>query len=187
MNDKFDEIEARLKEATIGEPALLNDKVALSPYDPDWARTYEQLARLVHSALGDVAMLLEHVGSTSIPGITAKPVIDMVLEVPDSRLEETYVPQLEAAGFIHRNREPDWYEHRLLRTEDPRSNLHVFSAGCEETKRMLRFRDWLREHRSDREYYQAKKLELANRVWKYMQFYASAKSEVIEEILNRAS
>jgi GrpB-like predicted nucleotidyltransferase (UPF0157 family) len=129
---------------------------------------------------------LEHVGSTSVPGLSAKPVVDMTLVVADSSDEDKYVPDLEAAGYVLRIREPDWYEHRILKGPDTNVNLHVFSDGCTEVERMVAFRDWLRTHDDDRELYESAKRDLAAREWKYVQNYADAKSEIVRQILARA-
>ena len=110
-----------------------------------------------------------------MPQLPAKPVIDIVLEVPDSAAEPAYAPDLEAAGYVARIREPDWFEHRLFRNLGGGVNLHVFSAGCPETERMIQFRDWFRRHRDDRELYARTKHELAARRWTYMQQYAMPK------------
>jgi hypothetical protein len=106
-----------------------------------WLALFIRLKEQVREALGDGMLLLEHVGSTSVPGLLAKPIIDMVLAVADSSDELSYVPLLEKKGYILRNREPDWYEHRLLKSPDVPGNLHVFSDGCEEIEQMLLFRD----------------------------------------------
>ena len=121
-----------------------------------------------------------------MPGLAAKPRIDVLLVVPDSANESTYVPALEAVGYVLRIREPDWYEHRVFKGPDTEVNLHVFTQGCIEIDRMLRFRDWLRSNDSDRELYERTKRELARRDWTYTQNYADAKSEVVEEIIGRA-
>ena len=131
-------------------------------------------------------MLLDHVGSTSVPGLSAKPIIDMVLAVADSADELSYIPPLEAEGFVLRIREPDWFQHRLLKAPEVDGNLHVFSGGCDEIDRMLRFRNWLRIHDEDRHLYEKIKRELAARTWNDVQNYADAKSAVIGEILMRA-
>jgi GrpB-like predicted nucleotidyltransferase (UPF0157 family) len=178
--------EDQLIAATVGERQPLNSTIYLAAYDPAWPSLFTRLAKQIHEALGDDLLLLEHVGSTSVPGLSAKPIIDMVLAVADSRDESSYVPPLEEKGYTLRIREPDWYEHRLLKAPDVRGNLHVFSDGCEEIERMLLFRDWLRTHADDRLLYEEKKRELAARKWKYTQNYADAKSEVVEEILARA-
>jgi len=157
--------------------------VELVDYDPAWPRVYERLAAQIRTALDPV--VLEHVGSTSVPGLAAKPRIDILLVVPDAADEAAYVPALEEAGFVLRIRELDWHEHRLLRRADLDVNLHVFSAGSTEIERMLRFRDRLREHDDERELYERTKRELAERPWRYVQEYADAKSEIVEGILDR--
>jgi GrpB-like predicted nucleotidyltransferase (UPF0157 family) len=96
------------------------------------------------------------------------------------------VPAVEAAGYVLRIREPDWFEHRMFRERETNVNLHVFSRGCEEVDKMLLFRDWLREHEADRELYERTKRELAERTWKFGQEYANAKTAVVEEIVARA-
>jgi GrpB-like predicted nucleotidyltransferase (UPF0157 family) len=172
--------------ATVGERQPLNSTIYLAPYDPAWPSLFTRLAKQIHEALGDAILLLEHVGSTSVPGLSAKPIIDMVLAVADSSDESSYVKPLEEKGYTLRIREPDWYEHRLLKPPEVEGNLHVFSAGCEEIERMLLFRDWLRIHADDRLLYEETKRELAARTWKYTQDYADAKAEVVQEILARA-
>ena len=121
-----------------------------------------------------------------MPGLAAKPRIDILLAVADSADEPAYLLTLEAAGYVLHIREPDWYEHRLLKGPDTDINLHVFSPGCPEIDRMLLFRDWLRSNTSDRRLYERAKRELARQDWKYTQNYADAKTEVVEDILARA-
>jgi GrpB-like predicted nucleotidyltransferase (UPF0157 family) len=170
----------------IGELPRVDGPISLSEYDPGWPALYEREAERIRSLLGDRARLLEHCGSTSVPGIAAKPIIDIVLAVPDSSDEGSYVPTLEAAGYVLRGREPDWYEHRLLKGPDTNVNLHVFSEGCEEIGRMLAFRDHLRVNEADRELYERTKRELAARDWEYVQDYADAKTDVVKQIVARA-
>ena len=158
----------------------------LVDYDDAWPVRFEREARRIRTALGTRALLLEHAGSTSVPGLVAKPIIDVVLAVPDSTDEDDYVPALETEVYTLRIREPDWYEHRMLRKVDPSVNLHVFSADCPEIDRMLAFRDHLRADAADRELYERTKRDLAAREWAYVQDYADAKTEVVEEIVARA-
>ena len=176
-----------LAEVTIGGPRLLLGAVEIHDYDPDWPRLYEREEERIRAALRDRVIRIEHVGSTSVSGLPAKPLIDIALEVPDSADEAAYVPGLEATGYSLRIREPDWFEHRVLKGPDTDVNVHVFSAGCEEVDRMLLFRDWLRGNAADRELYAVKKRELAGREWKYMQQYADAKTSVVHEIMARAT
>lgn len=178
--------EEQILAVTIGERKPLNSTIYLAPYDPAWPSLFTQMETQIRQALGDDVLLLEHVGSTSVPGLPAKPIVDMVLAVADSSVEPSYVPRLEETGYTLRIREPDWYEHRLLKAPVIQGNLHVFSHGCEEIEQMMIFRDWLRQHDDDRLRYEEAKRELAARTWKYTQNYADAKSEVIQEILARA-
>jgi GrpB-like predicted nucleotidyltransferase (UPF0157 family) len=179
--------EIRMRAATIGEPVRLDGAVELKPYDPQWPVQYAIEADRVRAALGSRALRVEHVGSTSVPGLMAKPIIDMLLVVADSSAESDYVPPMEDAGYTLRIREPGWYEHRLFKGPLANINLHVFSAGCPEIPRMIDFRDHLRADGDDRELYQRTKQELAARHWHYVQEYADAKTEVIEAIVARAS
>jgi len=176
-----------LAQVTIGGPRPLAGPVEIHDYDPDWPRLYEREEGRIRAALGDRVIRIEHVGSTSVPGLPAKPLIDVALEVPDSADEAAYVPALEAAGYRLRIREPEWFEHRLLKGPDTDVNVHVFTAECNEVGRMLLFREWLRGNAADRELYAVKKRELAGREWKYMQQYADAKTAVVDEIMARAS
>ncbi|MGD8633596.1 MAG: GrpB family protein [Anaerolineales bacterium] len=178
--------EEYIQEVTIGEHQPRNGPIHLTPYDPDWPSQFSSLEALVRQALGDKVLMLEHVGSTSVEGLSAKPIIDMVLVVSDSADEPSYIPQLEGKGFALHIREPDWHEHRLLKASGVKANLHVFSKGCDEVGRMLSFRDWLRSHPADKDLYEKTKRNLAARTWKYTQHYADAKTEVVEEILTRA-
>ena len=171
----------------IAPPAPFSGRIALVEYDPVWPRQYELVAERIRAAIGDAAIILEHAGSTAVPGLAAKPIIDIVLGVPDSTDEAAYVLALEAAGFQFAIREPEWYEHRLFRGRDPRVNLHTFSADCEEIPRMLTFRDWLRTHPADRERYELEKRRLAGQTWGTVQDYADAKTDVVREIVARAS
>jgi GrpB-like predicted nucleotidyltransferase (UPF0157 family) len=178
--------EEQLRAVHVGEPTRLSGPVELVDYDPAWPRLFAREAERVRAALGEGVLVLEHVGSTSVPGLAAKPRIDMLLVVADSANEAAYVPVLEAAGYELHIREPDWYEHRMFKGPDTAVNLHVFSPGCPEVERMLLFRDWLRGNEADRHLYERTKRELARRSWTYAQHYADSKAPVVEEIIARA-
>lgn len=164
-----------------------NAPITIAEYDPAWPVLYSREASRIRAALGRSAVLIEHAGSTSVPGLAAKPIIDIVLAVPDSADEAAFVPAMEAAGYVLRSREPDWFEHRMFKGPDTDINLHVFTAGAAEIDRMLLFRDWLRVNDADRAAYLKVKRELAKRTWRHVQHYADAKSAIIEEILARAA
>lgn len=161
-------------------------RILIVDYDPQWPALFEREAARLRGVLGGGALRIEHAGSTSVPGLAAKPVIDIVLEVADSSDEDAYAPALESAGYPLRIREPQWYEHRMFSGPDMDVNLHVFSAGCPEIDRMLLFRDWLCTNADDRELYARAKLALAQQEWEKVQDYADAKTAIVEEILSRA-
>jgi GrpB-like predicted nucleotidyltransferase (UPF0157 family) len=171
---------------TIGGPQPLGGPVVIADYDPEWPDRYAAEEEWIRTVLGKRVLQIAHVGSTSVPDLPAKPLIDIVLEVKDSAAEEAYAPDLVAARYVLRVREPEWFEHRLFKAADPDVNLHVFSAGCPEVGRMLLFRDRLRANAAEREFYAEAKRELAARPWRYMQQYADAKTAVVREIMTRA-
>jgi GrpB-like predicted nucleotidyltransferase (UPF0157 family) len=178
--------EAELRAAWVREPPKLTGKVRLVDYEPDWPRLYRREAERIRSLLGERVVRVEHIGSTSVPGLAAKPIVDVLLVVPDSADEAAYVPELEAAGYVLVIREPGWFQHRCFKGPDTDVNLHVFSPGAQEIERYLLFRDRLRASPEDRARYQRVKRELAERDWTYVAQYADAKSEVVEEIIARA-
>jgi GrpB-like predicted nucleotidyltransferase (UPF0157 family) len=183
MTDSRDDY---MSAVTVGPRRRVDGPITLADYDPAWPALYEREAARVRELLGDRVRLLEHVGSTSVPGLPAKPIIDMLLAVPDSADEPAYVPPMEAGGYVVRIREPDWHEHRVFKGPDTDVNLHTFSDGSSEIARMLAFRDRLRTHEDERERYLQTKRELAARHWVYIQDYADAKGEVVEGIIERA-
>jgi GrpB-like predicted nucleotidyltransferase (UPF0157 family) len=171
---------------TVGARRRVDGPIVLADYTSDWPLLYEREATRVREILGDRVLLLEHVGSTSVPGLPAKPIVDMLLAVADSAEEPAYVASMEAGGYVVRIREPDWHEHRVFKGPDADINLHTFSDGSPEIARMLAFRDRLRTHNDERERYLQTKRELAARHWVYIQDYADAKGEVVEAIIERA-
>ncbi len=164
----------------------MSARVVVVPYNPEWPETYAALAAELSERLGNTAREVLHVGSTAVPGLAAKPVIDIVLVVDDSADETAYRSVLERDHYRLVVSEPEWFEHRMFKRGDPAVNLHVFSVGCEEVGRVVRFRDWLREHEDDRDLYAATKKRLAHRTWSSVQEYADAKGDVVAEILARA-
>ncbi|MDJ0923075.1 MAG: GrpB family protein [Acidimicrobiia bacterium] len=177
----------QLAAITVGELERIDGPIHLADPDPSWPMLFDREAERIRGLLRERVLLLEHVGSTAVPGLPAKPRIDLVMAVSDSADEAAYVAPLEAAGYLLRIREPDWLEHRVLKGPDSDINLHVFSEGEEEIDRMIVFRDHLRRNDADRQLYAATKRDLAARTWVYVQNYADAKSEVIAEIMQRAT
>jgi len=173
-----------LAELTVGELRPHDGPVTLVDYDPAWPAWFAREAGRIRGAHGAAAIAIEHVGSTSVPGLTAKAIVDIVLAVADSADEAAYGPALEGAGYVLVIREPDWHEHRMF--EDTAAHVHVFTAGDAEIARVVAFRDRLRDDDDDRERYAAAKRRLAARRWRHVQHYADAKSDVVEQILARA-
>jgi GrpB-like predicted nucleotidyltransferase (UPF0157 family) len=161
-------------------------EIKIVDYDPAWRVKYGGHRDVIAQALSDAALRIEHVGSTSVPGLVAKAIIDILVVVRNSADEATYRPQLEDAGYVLRVREPDWNEHRMLRTPEEDVHVHVFSANCPEIERLLTFRDRLRGNARDRLRYAELKLALAKQEWPDMNAYANAKTKVIEEIIAAA-
>ena len=172
--------------ATLGSDPDRARKVEVVPYDAAWPRLFAAEEAKIRGALGAAALLIEHVGSTAVPGLAAKPVIDVQLAVRDSTDEAAYRSALERAGYRLIIREPEWFEHRLFKGAAPETNLHVFSAGCPELDRCRLFRDWLRITPQDVALYARTKQELATQTWAHVQDYANAKQGVIAEIMARA-
>ena len=157
--------------------------------DPGWPARYEELAGQIRAALGWRVLGLEHVGSTSVPGLAAKPVIDIDLTVADPGCEQAYVPALEATGFTLVIREPWWYGHRVLTTDVPRCNLHVFGFDSPEPLRHRIFRDWLRGNPAERDRYAIAKRQAAaaaNAAAEHVMQYNARKQQVIRDIYHRA-
>lgn len=176
-----------LQKFIVGELKPHNAQITLVEYDLHWPEAFTQEADRIRSILGDKIIRLEHVGSTSVPGLCAKPIIDMLLVVKKSADEPSYVPDLEEAGYVLRIREPDWFEHRMFKGPDMDINLHVFSERASEVDRMLLFRNWLRSNEDDRDKYAQAKRSLARDKWRHVQHYADAKTSVVQEIMKRAN
>ena len=156
--------------------------VTLAGYDPAWAHRFEARAAALCGALGDRVRRVEHIGSTSVPGLAAKPIIDIALAVDDPDDESAYLPEILALGYDLRVREP---AHRCLRTGEPgdQVNLHCYPPGSVRMRRTVAFRDRLRADDADRDLYATTKRELARREWADINYYAEAKWPVIREIL----
>jgi GrpB-like predicted nucleotidyltransferase (UPF0157 family) len=158
-------------------------QVIMVDYDPKWPERFEQEKSRISSALGRTARRIEHIGSTAVPGLAAKPIVDIVLVIDDVEDEASYYPPLEQAGYVLRVREPG---HRMFRTPELDVQVHVWPVGSEEIERHLLFRDWLRTDQGDRLAYESVKRHLANQDWEDMNHYADAKGEVIADIMTRA-
>ena len=118
--------------------------IVVVPYRQEWPATFARHRERIAAALGAAALGIDHIGSTAVPGLAAKPIVDMLVVVPDSADEDAYLPAMERAGYALRVREPGFEEHRMFRTPERDVHVHVLSAGSREIERYLRFRDALR-------------------------------------------
>ncbi|REJ05469.1 GrpB family protein [Microbacterium bovistercoris] len=163
--------------------------IAVVPYDDAWPDRFAQIAAGIRDVLGPRALRVEHIGSTSVPGLAAKPIIDIDLTVADPADEAGYVPALVSSGWVHTVREPWWHEHRMLKLTEPSVNLHVFGPDSPEPWRHTVLRDHLRADAADRERYAAVKVEsalAANVAHETVDEYNARKQRVLREIIGRA-
>lgn len=158
-------------------------EITIADPDPRWRERYAVLESSIRAALGATALAVHHIGSTAVPGLAAKPIVDVLLLVRDLEDEAAYVPALEAAGLVLRVREPG---HRLLRPPDRTAHVHVSEPGAPAVADWLDLRDWLRNDAGDRAHYEQVKRRLAERPWADMNHYAEAKTEVVQQVLGRA-
>jgi len=157
--------------------------VEIHEYDERWPRMFEQHARKIREALGDVALRIEHIGSTSVPGLAAKPIIDILVVVANPEDEAGYLRSLQEAGYELRVREPEFDKHRMVRTPKRDVHAHIFPPQSKEIGRYIAFRNQLRSDPEDRSAYEQAKRTLAKREWGDMNDYADAKTEVVEAII----
>jgi GrpB-like predicted nucleotidyltransferase (UPF0157 family) len=161
-------------------------EIVLVDYNPLWPEKFQKHAAILSQALGARALSIEHVGSTSVPGLAAKPIIDIIVQVENSGDELAYLPALLAAGYVLRVCEPGWHQHRMVRTPELDVHIHIFSIGCIEVTRQLAFRDHLRNNADARLLYESTKRKLSKEDWPDMEAYARAKTAVVEQITAKA-
>ncbi|AHH94657.1 hypothetical protein GCM10010174_53950 [Kutzneria viridogrisea] len=178
---------AREKLRALTGPVLIGGAehrtIHIAEPDPDWPARFQAERARIAAALGETARRIDHIGSTSVPGLGAKPIVDIDVSVPNVDDEDAYLPQLEAVGYVLRVREP---EHRMLRTPELDVHVHLCTLGGWWEYRHLLFRDWLCREARDRAAYERLKRELATREWPRLNEYAEAKGELIAEITARA-
>ena len=161
-------------------------EIRIVDYDHDWPAQYETHAKIITDGLGNSLLRIEHIGSTSVVELAAKPIIDILAVMADSADEASYLPELQAAGSKLRVREPNFHEHRMLRTPARHMHVHVYSQRAPEILRILIFRDRLRSNAEDRKRYEGVKRRLATQSWSDMNAYADAKTDIIESIMKTA-
>ncbi|MEV4642205.1 GrpB family protein [Actinoplanes sp. NPDC049548] len=169
----------------VGAPPARWQSVVIEDYDPRWAGRFAATRELISTALGALVVGIEHVGSTSVPGLAAKPIVDIDLLLEDTADESVYLPALHRVGYRLVLREPWWYGHRMLVDAAEGVHLHVWPRDAPEPVRHRLFRDWLRSHPEDRELYASTKRNLALDTADRPGDYSLAKNDVIDRIFAR--
>ena len=183
----------RHEDADPSDVEWVSDRPPITPIavvepDPSWPGQFAALAARIRRSLGDRVLALDHIGSTSVPDLPAKPIIDVDLTVADASDETAYVPALQQEGFVLQAREPSWHGHRLLLAASPPANLHVWNPDAPEAIRHRMFRDWLRDHPDDRRRYAAAKraaADVTSAAGDDVMAYNLRKQPVVREILDR--
>jgi len=177
---QFRDPQFRLSGSSRGDP------VEVVPYDPAWAEVFARWRQRLSVALGPVAVRIEHMGSTAVPGLAAKPVVDIMVCVPDVEDEAAFLSAIEGLGVPLRSRET---AHRYFRPAPPHPRevqIHVWEAGSAEERVNLLFRDYLRADPVARDAYSATKTEAARRYRDDRSAYNEAKSGHILDALAAA-
>ncbi|CAO2658003.1 Nn.00g072630.m01.CDS01 [Neocucurbitaria sp. VM-36] len=173
---------------------ISRQKLAIIEPNPAWPQRFLETKARIEAVLGSTAVAILHAGSTSVPGLPAKDIIDVDLVVKDIKDEDSYVQALECLGFLFLFREPDWHQHRYFVDEGDRPgayaiHLHVFGQDCPEVERHRIFRAWLSKSPKDLRLYATVKRECAaasEAAGESMQEYTLRKDKIVQEILNRA-
>jgi GrpB-like predicted nucleotidyltransferase (UPF0157 family) len=185
ITERFHATPEQLGAGLVGAAPTRWETIVVEDYDPAWPERYDAIREVLVEVLGDLIVDVLHVGSTAVPGLPAKPIIDVDLTVEDSGDEESYVPALGRAGYRLVLREPWWHGHRMLVSAEDDVHLHVWPVGVPEPVRHRLFRDWLRTHPEDRELYAGTKRRLARDTVDRPGDYSLAKNDVIDAIFAR--
>ena len=185
ITQRFHGTPEQMAAALVGQPPAKWESIVIEDYDPAWADRFAAARSLLSEALSGQIIAIEHVGSTSVPGLPAKPIIDIDLLIEDTADESRYLPALAEVGYRLVLREPWWYGHRMLVSPAEDVHLHMWPAGAPEPVRHRLFRDWLRTHPADRGLYAATKRRLARDTVHSPGDYSLAKNDVIDDIYER--
>ncbi len=185
ITQRFHGTPEQMAAALVGEPPAKWQSIVIEDYDPAWVRQFAAASARLSQALGDQVISIEHVGSTSVPGLAAKPIIDIDLSIEDTAAESRYLPALERLGYRLVLREPWWHGHRMLVSAAEDVHLHVWPRDAPEPIRHRLFRDWLCLHPEDLELYATTKRRLARDTAQQPGDYSLAKNEVIDAIYAR--
>jgi GrpB-like predicted nucleotidyltransferase (UPF0157 family) len=185
VRQRFHGAPGQMAIALVGDPPARWESIVIEDYDPAWTDRFAAARSSLTEALGGQIIAVEHIGSTSVPGLAAKPIIDIDLLVDDTADESRYVPALERLGYRLVLREPWWHGHRMLVSATEDVNLHVWPQAAPEPIRHRLLRDWLCSHPQDRELYAMTKRRLARDTADRPGDYSLAKNDVIDDIYAR--
>lgn len=165
-------------------------RVSVVEYRPEWPRVFEDEKKVVEAALGGVAARVEHVGSTAVAGLAAKPVIDIMVGLEDFSTADSLVPKIQALGYEYVQKYEDVMPFRRFFLKDRGGvrthQIHMVGTDTEFWERTLLFRDYLRQNPGVAAAYAALKKELAQREWEHVNDYAGAKTEFIRGVEREA-
>lgn len=165
----------------------MKDRVIVVPYDPEWPELFAELGARLRGALGDIALRIDHIGSTSIHGLAAKPIIDVQISVASFDPLDTFRVPLESLGFVFRSQNPELTKRYFRESPgERRTHIHVRRLGSFHQQFPLLFRDYMRLHPSDVEEYAALKYRLAGEYGSDRAGYVEAKMPLIWEIMKKA-
>lgn len=160
----------------------------IEPYDDKWLHVYNELSNKIIERIGNSIHRIDHIGSTAIYGLAAKPIIDIQISVTDLNNIETIKRGLSTLGYHHREDNPD-LSKRYFRenTGMPRTHIHVRQSGSWSEQFNLLFRDFLREHEREKEEYAQVKYDLASRYQEQREQYVEGKTDIIWRIMIKAN
>lgn len=166
----------------------MSDPIVVVSYDPEWPRCFAELGHRLRGSLGDVALRIDHIGSTAIPGLDAKPVIDIQISVASFEPLDAYRLPLERAGYIFRAENPDLTKRYFReRPGERRTHIHVRRARSWSEQMSLLFRDYLRAHPADAAQYTGLKRTLADKHRADRVEYTDAKAPFIWNVMMQAN
>lgn len=163
------------------------DPIEIVEHEAAWAHRFAELGRDLRAALGAVALRIDHVGSTAVPGLGAKPIVDIQISVAALEPTDPFRIPLEGLGYVFRADNPDRGKRYFREPPGtPRTHVHVREAGSETERSTLLFRDYLRAHGHEAARYEDLKRELAGRYRDDRRAYTDAKGAFISEAVRRA-
>ena len=165
-------------------------KVTIVEYRPEWRKLFEDEKRILQTALGEVSAQIEHIGSTAVAGLAAKPVIDLMVGLEDFSIADNLVPKIEALAYEYIKKYEAVMPFRRFFIKEQAGirthQIHLVGIGSEFWERLILFRDYLRQNPGVAAKYALLKKELAGHEWADANEYADAKTEFIRKIENEA-